>query len=284
MTTFRVGALVCAGWLAGLPALAQAPATVQVDVPLVPRPVTPDVALTQRLDARLPLDAAFTDSAGRVLRLGDEFDGRSAVIVVLGYYRCPQLCGLLTQGLLEAGRATRLPTSVWRVVFASIDPAETPADAATRRRMALDYARFLGDVAPASAPPRVAALVGSPASIAALTRSVGYTFEAAAPAQAARYAHPAGIVVATPDGRVSRYLMGVRFDADELRAALVEAEGGRVGTLTERLALLCAHVDPRAGRWTPGVLAGMRVLGLATLASLGLLVWRHTARVRKEPR
>jgi protein SCO1/2 len=280
MTALPFALLACAGWLAGSPAHAQIP----IDDPLSPGPVVPAAALTQRLDARLPLDATFTDSAGRVLRLGDEFDGRSAVIVVLGYYRCPQLCGLLTQGLLEAGRATRLPTSAWRVVFASIDPTETPADAATRRRMALDYARFLGDVAPVSLPPRVAALVGPPDSIAALTRSVGYTFDAAAPPQDARYAHPAGIVVATPDGRVSRYLMGVRFDADELRTALVEAGGGRVGTLTERLALLCAHVDPHAGRWTPGVLAGMRVLGLATLASLGLLVWRQAARVRKEPR
>ncbi len=280
-------ALACAGVLAGVLAdvtHAQGIGAAANADALAPTPTAPAVALTQRLDAPLPLQAAFTDSTGRALRLGDEFARGTPVILMLGYDRCPQLCGLLMQGLLEATRATGLPASSWRIVFASIDPSDTPADAAIRRRVALGYARFLDDGGPASTPPSIDFLVGAPASIDALTRGVGDTFEATPGAGAARFAHPAGIVIATPDGRVSRYLMGVRFDPAELRAALVEAGGGRIGTVSERIALMCAHVDPHIGRWSTAVLRGLRVLGLATMALLALLVWRRRARMHEEAR
>jgi protein SCO1/2 len=260
------------------------------DGPLTPVPGAPAISLSQRLDAELPLRAPFTDSAGRPILLGDDFAaaGRVAppVILVLGYYRCPQLCGLLMQGLLEAVHASGLPATSYRIVFASIDPADTPADAAIRRRVALDYARFLDAGAE---PPAIDLLVGAADSIAALAHSVGYAYQAAIPVPvsvapgfaAPRFGHPAGIVICTSDGRVSRYLMGVRFDPRELRAALVDAGGGRIGNVTDRIALLCAHLDPHLGRWSEAVLAGMRVLGAATMLLVGLLVWRRRASARE---
>jgi protein SCO1/2 len=271
---------------------------------LAPAPAGPAVSLTQHLATRLPLAARFTDSDGRPIRLSDEFAGDASpglrlpgatrpVILALGYYRCPQLCGLLMHGILESAHATGLPASAYRIVFASIDPEDRPADAAARRRVDLAYARFLEgtDAAPL---PAIDLLVGTPANIEALAAAVGDVYQPApgsgsfpaatanaADAPAARFAHPAGIVVVTPDGRISRYLMGVRFDADELRSALVEASGGHIGTLTDRLALLCAHIDPRVGAWTPTVIEGMRVVGIATVLLLALLVARQRAVARR---
>jgi protein SCO1/2 len=259
------------------------------DDPLQPAASAPVASFTQRLDARLPLQAPFTDSTGRPIRLGDEFAAAGSdaapVILVLGYYRCPQLCGLLMQGLLEAVHSSGLPATAYRIVFASIDPGDTAADAAARRRVALAYAQFLDAGA---TPPAIDLLVGPTASVAALARSVGYTYQVAAASPepvapglpSARFDHPAGLVVCTPDGRVSRYLMGVRFDSTELKAALVDAGGGRVGTVTDRLALLCAHLDPRLGHWSRAVLSGMRVLGIATLVLVVALVRRRRAPAR----
>jgi protein SCO1/2 len=251
------------------------------DGALRPVPRAPAASFTQRLDAALPLQAPFTDSSGRAIRLGDEFGAATPVILVLGYYRCPQLCGLLMQGLLETVHSSGLPVAAYRIVFASIDPDDTATDAAARRRVALDYAHFLDAGA---APPAIDLLVGPPDSVAALARSIGYTYQAAtappgaaAPGVGTRFDHPAGVVVCTPDGRVSRYLMGVRFDTSQLRAALADAGGGRIGTVTDRLALLCAHLDPRLGHWSQTVLAGMRVLGLATMVLIGVLVRRRRA-------
>ena len=243
--------------------------------PLVPAPGAPGAGFTQRLDAALPLSAAFIDSAGHPVRLADEIASRPTLLM-LGYHRCPQLCGLATQGVLEALRQSGLPASATRILFVSIDPGETAADAAGRRQVDLRYASLLAGAAPADAP-AIERLVGAPASIAALASSVGFAYRAGD--AAARFSHPAGVVVVTPGGRVSRYLMGVRFDPRVLREAVTDAAGGRIGTLSDRLALLCAHLDPRVGLHSEDVLIGLRVAGLATLGLLALFAWRH-----REPR
>jgi protein SCO1/2 len=158
-----------------------------------------------------------------------------------------------------------------RVLFVSVDPAETAADAADKRRAGLGYARLLDGVEPVDAT-TIERVVGLAASIAALASRVGFVYQ---PGDAtARFAHPAGVVVVTPDGRVSHYLMGVRFDPAELRTPIEDARDGQVGNLSDRLALLCAHLDPRTSVHSEAVLVGMRIAGLATLASL---VWRSTA-------
>ncbi len=244
--------------------LAQAVASAQARAParngpLTPTPAPPAAGFAQHPGAALPLSAQFIDSNGRTLMLADELghDGRPTLLM-LGWHRCPQLCGL-------ASSATRL-------LLVSVDPAETSADAAARLAPDRGYADMLMGASP-EARPSIERLVGAPASIRALADSVGFRWT---PADAhARLAHPAGLIVVTPDGRVSRYLLGVRFDPAELRTAVDNAAGGRIGTASDRLALLCAHFDPRAGLHSDAVLLGARATGLATLALLAAFAWRR---------
>lgn len=255
--------------LATTHAVAQSPTDADA---LAPAPARPAVAFEQRLDAPVPLAATFTDSAGRVVRLSDELPRDVPTLLMLGYHRCPQLCGLATQGVLEAMNQSGLPPAAARLLFVSIDPGETAQDAADRLRADRGYERLLAGVS-ANATMPIERLVGPPASIGALARSVGFVYQ---PGDATnRFAHPAGVVVLTPDGRVSRYLMGVRFDAGELRDAIATAGNHRIGTLTDRLALLCAHLDPHLGAHSEAVMALARVAGLGTLALLALFAWRH---------
>lgn len=249
-------------------AFAQAPPR---DAALAPTPVPPAVSFDQRLGAALPLSAAFTDSAGRAVRLGDEL-GPRATLLMLGWHRCPQLCGLATQGVLEALRQAGVAGPAARVVFVSVDPAETAADAAARRLADVGYAQLLAGQDGRALPP-IERLVGPPASIRSLAASVGFAWRPGD--ERARLAHPAGVVVVTPDGHVSRYLMGVRYDADDLRTAIDDAARGRLGTLTDRIALLCAHLDPRTGLHTAGAMLLARLAGLAALAGLAVFAWRH---------
>lgn len=252
-------------------ALAQTPAPA-VGGPLVPVPAALDVGFTQHLGAQLPLAAPFTDSAGHAIHLADEFprDGHPTLLL-LGYHRCPQLCGLATQGALEALRKSGLPAAAAHVLFVSIDPTETAADAADKRRADLGYARALAGAGP-DHPPAIERLVGPAASIAALARSVGFVYRPGD--AAARFAHPAGVVVVTPAGCVSRYLMGVRFDPSELRRAVQAAANGEIGDISDRLALLCAHLDLQAGLHSEAVLVGMRIAGLATLVCFAVFILR----------
>lgn len=247
----------------------------------------PAAAIEQRLGALLPLDAAFVDSAGRAVRLGDYFRATPAraavpVVLVLGYYHCPNLCETVMEGTLQALAESGLSRRSFRVLAVSIDPDETPADARSRRAIDLQVADAAWRANPDAAagdPLTLDALVGSAASIAALARQAGFVFSRSADSSDDRsrsaFAHAAGFLIATPDGRVSRYFLGVRHDPADLRSAVDAAAGRSIGGLVDDLLLLCAHLDPTLGRFTASVMLGLRVGCLALVALLGLWIWRH---------
>lgn len=240
----------------------------------------PAVGIEQHLGATLPLGLSFTDHTGRARLLSDFADGRRPIVLVLGYARCAQLCGSVMRGVLQALKATGLPPDAYRIVGVSIDPKETPAMAARRRTQDLGLWRQLEAGAPTFATaPSLDLLTGTPRAVAALAARVGFQY--VVPSDGSGIAHAAGFMVATPQGRLSRYFMGVAFEPRALRLALIEASNGRIGTLTERLALRCLHFDPSQGRYSLDILNGLRVMGLGLAAALAWWMWRHrAARVR----
>jgi protein SCO1 len=256
---------------------------------VLPGARAPAVAIEQRLGAALPLAARFVDSDGRALPLGAAF-GTLPVVLVLGYYRCPNLCETVMESTLDALAQSGASRRDYRVVAVSIDPAETPADARRRRALDLAFADLAADRAAGGTRSRDAldlhALVGDGTAIADLARAVGFGFvrQDDSATGAASFAHAAGFVVATPDGHVARYFLGVRPDPVALRAALDDAGGERIGSLVDRLVLLCAHVDPLIGRHSGAVLAGLRAFGLALAAALALWIWRHRRTPPLRPR
>lgn len=252
-------------------------------------------ALAQTPGARLPLDLPFTDSAGRAVRLADFFDGARPVLLVPGYWHCPQLCGLVMQSLLNALHQGGVARAGFRIVGFSIAPEDTPASARARRESDLAFAEFLLQGQPAAAPLALELLVGRGDASARLAAALGVRYGAAAPAQAAgrgavdsllrgkdasgkngpQYEHPAVVVVATPTGRVARYLPGLGCEPGELRVALAEARGGRIAGIGERIALFCSHLEPQAGGHTDAVMAATRVTGLGAAALLAAWCWRR---------
>jgi protein SCO1/2 len=243
-------------------------------------PPAPRASIEQKVGSQLPLDLAVTDASGVSGRLQDYFGTGVPVLLVAGYYRCPQLCGLLMQGLLDALHRSGLPRSRWRIVRFSIDPAETPADARARREFDLAYADFLlgADVPDHSLDLHLLTL--APAGIDRLADALGYRFEATdmQDNSSARFAHPATVAVLTPQGRISRYFNGVQFDSADLRLAIADAAGDRLGGVTSRLALLCAHFDPRVGHHSGSVMDALRALCVALAVGLGAWCWK-----RREP-
>lgn len=234
------------------------------------RAIQERIGFDQHPGAALPAGLVFRDSAGHRVPLESVTTGARPTILVLAWYGCRNLCGVTLRAL---ARSTEdLPFRAgddYRVVAVSIDPGETPADAAAIRRQILD-------AAPRTEPAGWHFLTGDADAIAALAAAVGFRY--AYDADDDSFAHPAGLVLLTPDGHVARYLFGMETPARDLRLALVEAGRGTVGSITDRIALRCHRFDPETGQYSLAVMAMLRVAGGGTVAALaglvGLLTWR----------
>lgn len=221
--------------------------------------------------AQLPLAAHFKDETGRAVDLGDYFS-KSPIILVLEYLRCTSLCGLTMRSVLKA--LDPLPLAAGRdyqLVAISIDPRDTPADAANAK------AGYLPLLHEQDASPGLHLLTGSPASVQKLAETVGFPYRYDKLLDA--YIHPAGFVVATPEGTISRYIEGVSVAPKEMVDAFADAQQDKSPGLITRIVLFC-HVQGAAlGRLTVPVLAAFMLAEIAAaLAALAIF-----AGIRRRP-
>ena len=238
--------------------------------------VVSQIGFDQKLGIQLPLDLRFHDDTGRDLRLG-ELLGRRPVILAPVYFRCPLLCNQLLNGLTRSLKPVSLAAGQdFDVIAFSINPAETPDLAGPKKRAYLEqYDR------PGSAN-GWHFLVGDQPAISALTEAIGfrYTFNP----QTELYAHAAGVVIVTPEGRVARYFYGIDFPPKELESELTRARAGQIGNPIGRLLLLCYDYDAATGKYTLSIMRLLRVAGTATAVALGAFVCLMFRREAKERR
>ncbi len=231
-----------------------------------------NVGITERPNEQLPLDLLFTDESGEAARLGDFF-GERPVLLNLGYYTCPMLCGLVLNGVIEALKTIDwTPGKEFAIVTVSIDPSETSTLARLKKENTIqEYGR-------AEAAKGWHFLVGEEEEIRALTDAAGFRY--AYDDERGEYIHAAVIIVCTPDGRLSRYLYGVLFDSQTLRLSLLEASEGKIGSPLDRILLYCYHYDAARGRYAPAALNIMRAGGAIAVVILGITLaalWRRDA-------
>lgn len=232
------------------------------------------VGIDQRLGERLPLDVALRDQTGRAVTLGELLDGRP-VVVALVYYECPMLCSLVLSGLMDAAREIDLRLGDdYDLIVLSIDPGEGPELAAAGRTRHVLNGGIGGN--PSGAWFLTA---GDRAAVDAVADAIGFRYVLDEPS--GQYAHASGIVVATAEGVLSRYLYGVEYSPRDLRLALVEASRGAVGTLADRALLLCFSYDPATGKYGFAVLGAIRAFGALTVLAIGGLVTRSLLRERR---
>ena len=236
----------------------------------------PNVGVDEKLGARLPLDLAFTDQDGREVRLAHFFAG-GPVILTLNYYSCPTLCPLIFRNLSNTISTIRglSPTKDFRIVTVSIDPDETPARA--RAKAGEAWRMLPGMTAPGE---RWPFLRGTAPEIDRLTKTVGVRYVRL---EKNNFAHPAVIIVLTPEGRVARYLYGLEQSPADLKLALIEAAGGQIGgsTLLNRVILYCYHYDPVGRKYALAAINIMKIAGGGILLLLGILLfdlWRKEKR------
>jgi len=223
-----------------------------------------DVGLEQRLNEHVPLDLSFRDESGQPVRLGHYF-GSTPVILTLNYFDCQMLCPLVLNDVLRVVRAIPLTLGRdFRILTVSIDPHDLAALAEAKHQSYVDrYGR----------PGAIDGwhfLTGDEDSIESLARAVGFRY--VRDPQSRQYAHAAGIMVLTPDGRLARYFYGVEYSPRDLRLALVEASKGGIGSLADQILLFCFHYDPQSGRYSFVVLNAVRAASIATVIGIGSLM------------
>ena len=230
----------------------------------IPAPLR-EIGFDQHIGQQVPLDATFRDERGRGVAIGQYF-GTRPVVLAFVYYSCPMLCTQVLSGLTNALNTMTLAVGRdFDVVVVSIDPRETPEMASDQK------ATFLARYRVDGAADGWHFLTGEQASIDRLARAAGFRF--AWDEATEQFAHPAGVVVLTPHGRLARYLFGLDYGGRDLRFAIVEASNGRLGSIVDTVLLYCYHYDPMKGRYGLIVMRTMRVAGAATVLALGTFVF-----------
>jgi protein SCO1 len=228
------------------------------------------VSFEQHPGAQISPDLIFRDQNDQQFRLGDHF-GKQPTILVLGYYRCPMLCSVTNDGLIHALQELPLNAGTdFQVIDVSIDPAETPTAAAQKK------SAYLRQYGRAGAADSWHFLVGDQRSVTQLADQAGFRY--AYDPQTHQYAHPSGVMVLTPTGKISRYVFGVRLDARELRDALVAAKEEKSSSIISQVFLLCYHYNPITGKYGGLILAILRVASLGFLAAIAWWVFSMARR------
>src|ERR1700682_5378400 len=231
-----------------------------------------NVGFEPQLNTQIPHDAAFRDEAGREVRLGDYF-GHKPVVLALVYYSCPMLCDQVQLGVVGTLKMLSFtPGQDYEVVFVSFVPHDTPKLAAKKKEAALSHYRR----------PETSSgwhfLSGSEESIEVVAKAANFRYSFDQDNKV--FAHASGIMLLTPDGRISRYFYGVEYPSRDVRLGLVDASAGKIGTPIDHLLLFCFQYNPQTARYSATILKAVRLGGILTIFSIvvGVLIFRRRDR------
>jgi protein SCO1 len=232
-------------------------------------PALVNVGFDPQLNAQIPLDLAFTDEMGNPVQLRQYF-GKKPVVLAFVYFTCPMLCNQVEQSLVGTLKMISFnPGTDYEVVFISFDPSDKPDEALRKKHEAMS--RF----ARPSTEPGWHFLTGSPEAIDAAAKAADFRYSY--DAKTKLFGHASGILLLTPDGRISRYFFGVEYPPSNVRLGLVDASAGKIGTPVDHLLLFCYQYDPTKARYSATVLTVIRMGGVVTLfcMAIGFVIFRR---------
>ncbi len=235
------------------------------------------VGIEQKLNEQLPLDAEFKDENGSLVKLGDYFGKGRPVVLALVYYECPMLCNEVLNGLtgslkgmsFDAGRE-------FDVVAISFDARENEKpDLAKNKR-----ASYLNRYARPGTENGWHFFTGTQSEIDKVTQAVGFSYEFDEATN--QFAHAGGVMIITPEGKVSRYLYGIDYAPKDLKFALMDSAEGNIGNPVEQLYLYCFHYNPATGKYGLEILSILRLMAVVTVLGLGAMLFVFLRRDKRK--
>lgn len=237
------------------------------------------VGIEQKLGEQLPLDTVLKDENGNAVKLGSYFNQGRPVILALVYYECPMLCNEVLNGLTGSLKGMSLVAGKdFDVVAVSFDARENDKPDLAKNKKA-SYVERYGHPGSENG---WHFLTGTQDSIDAVTKAAGFNYYW--DDKTNQFAHAGGIMVTTPEGKMSKYFYGIDYAPKDLKFGIMESSQDKIGSLSDQLLLYCYHYDPASGKYGFAILRAMRIAGVFTVLGLGTMLfvfWRRN-KVKKE--
>ena len=238
----------------------------------IPEPLK-KVGIEQRLGEMLPLDAQFKDENGQIVKLGDYFGKGRPAIIALVYYECPMLCNQVLNGLTGSLKGVSFNAGKeFDVIAVSFDPKEFDKPELAKNKKA----SYMGRYGRPGTESGWHFLTGTQDSIDAITKAAGFGYEW--DEKSSQFAHGSAIMIATPDGKLSRYFYGIDYSPKDVKFGIMESAESKVGSVADELMLYCFHYDPSTGKYGFQILSALRMMAIATILGMGLMgfvFWRR---------
>ena len=219
----------------------------------------------------------FVDERGYPFQLKQLFPGEKPVVLMLGYYSCPAMCGQVLDAVLWSLSEVELePNDDYKILTVSIDPKEDAGIAKQRK------AAFLPRLMKTGGDQAWRVLTGTEEASSALAERVGFNYYWSEATK--QYAHPPSVIFLTPEGKVSRIIVNTYFEPEDMRLALVEASDGALGTFWDQVKLNCLTFDPRTNTYSVTAMTLMRIGGAITVVVLAAMIWIMLRRERHKAR
>ncbi len=223
-----------------------------------------EVGVTERLGEKIPLDLTFANAEGDSVSLKDLFNDDKPVLLNPVYYECPQLCSMVKEAIFKGIKDLKWsPGSEYNIVTFSFDSREG------KELAAKDKQKYLNKLDRKKAADGWHFLTGNKENIQKLTEAVGFDYRKL---QNGQFAHGAAIMFLSPDGTITRYLYGLKFDEFNMRNALYEAADGDIGSTADKVLLYCYQYDADSNSYVPVAWRIMKLGGFATMIILGIFL------------
>lgn len=231
------------------------------------------VGIEQKLGDQMPLDAVFKNEDGKQVKLGEYFGKGRPVILALVYYECPMLCNEVLNGLTGSLKGISFDAGKdFDVVSISFDARENEKPDLAKNKKA----GYLERYARPNSENGWHFLTGTQEEIDKVTKAVGFNYEY--DQQSNQFAHAGGVMIITPEGKISRYFYGIDYAAKDLKFGIMDSAQNKVGNPAEQLLLYCFHYDPSTGKYGLAVINVIRIGGVLTLLGMGgmfFVFWRY---------
>lgn len=235
-----------------------------------------EVGIEQKLGEQLPLDTEFKNEDGETVKLGTYFNKGRPIVLALVYYECPMLCNEVLNGMTGSLKGLSFDAGKeFDVVAISFDARENEKPGLAKNKK-LAYVERYGRP---GAEGGWHFLTGSQGSIDAVTKASGFNYKW--DEKSNQFAHAGGIMLVTPDGKMSRYFFGIDYSPKDLKLGMMETAEGKVGDVADKLLLYCYHYDPATGKYGLAILRVMRYAAVATVLGMGLMGFVFWRRNRK---